>query len=124
MPTSLRLLSCFYILLLIIAVWRFVDTNSLEVFTLGVLPVLYGIWKVKPWTLIALRAYLVCQTLAFSALAVTAIIAYVLTPQDVKVVFKGQNIPMFPLILGICGLLAFQWWAAFNNKNISFFKNL
>ena len=123
MPFSLRLLSFFYVLVVIIAAWRFVDTHSLEVFTLGVLPVLYGIWKVKSWTLIVLRIYLACQTLGLAALGMTAIIAYQLTPQDVVVMFKGHQIPMLPLVVTTLGLLVFQWWVAFNPNCNSFFEN-
>ena len=123
MPFSLRLLSFFYVLVIVAAVWRFIDTNSLEVFTLGVLPVLYGIWKVQPWTLIVLRIYLACQTLGLAALGMTAIIAYQLTPQDVTVIFKGHQIPMLPLVATTIGLLAFQWWVAFNHSSKNYFKN-
>ncbi|MBM7073241.1 hypothetical protein JQC92_14590 [Shewanella sp. 202IG2-18] len=122
MPLSLRILSIFYVLIVIAAVWRFVDANSLEMFTVGVLPVLYGVWRVESWTLIVLRVYLACQTLGVVALGATAVIAYQITPEDVKVVFEGHTIPMLPLVVAIIGFLSFQWWVAFSVKNIKYFK--
>ncbi|RYV03467.1 hypothetical protein SOPP22_04165 [Shewanella sp. OPT22] len=122
MPFSLRILSVLYVFIVVAAVWRFVDANSIEVFTVGVLPVLYGIWRVESWTLIVLRIYLACQTLGVVALGAAAVIAYQITPEDVKVVFEGHNIPMLPLVVAIIGLLSFQWWVAFSAQNIKYFK--
>ncbi|WP_133405653.1 hypothetical protein [Parashewanella tropica] len=119
---SLKVLTALYILVLLAAIWRFLDTSRLELFTLGVIPVLYGIFKDKAWTLICLRVYLAIQILGVSALAMTAIIAYQITPQDVAVNFKGMNIPLLPLSISVVLLLIFQLWVAFSKENRQYFS--
>lgn len=89
-------------------------TQSLDVFTLGVLPVLVGILIRAPWSSLVLKIYIGMQTLGFSALGITAIIAYRITPEDVKVVVSGHNIPMLPLTVSIIVILLVQYWIAFS----------
>ncbi|MCH1930887.1 hypothetical protein L9G16_11885 [Shewanella sp. A25] len=114
MPKRLMLLSLLYTLFAFVALWRAVATASFDLFTLGVLPVLAGIMMRAPWASVVLKVYLGLQTLGFAALGITAIIAYRVTPEDVKVIFAGHNIPMLPLILSITVLLLVQYWIAFS----------
>lgn len=110
MPKRLILLIALYCLISIVALWRAIATQSFDLFTLGVLPVLVGILVRAPWSSLVLKIYLGMQTLGFSALGITAIIAYRITPQDVKVVFAGHNIPIQPLVICIISLLLVQYW--------------
>ncbi|MDH1625004.1 hypothetical protein FJD32_020285 [Shewanella sp. LC6] len=114
MPKRLILLITLYTLFAIVALLRAVATTSFDLFTLGVLPVLFGILTQAPWSSLVLKIYIGLQTLGLSALGVTAIIAYQITPQDVKVVVEGHNIPMLPLVLSIIALLLVQYWIAFS----------
>lgn len=114
MPKRLILLVVLYCLISIAALWRAIATQSFDLFTLGVLPVLAGIIMRAPWSSLVLKIYLGMQTLGFSALGITAIIAYRITPEDVNVVFAGHNIPMLPLTIGIMSLLLVQYWIAFS----------
>lgn len=114
MPKRLILLIALYTLFAIVALLRAVATASFDLFTLGVFPVLFGILTQAPWSSLVLKIYLGLQTLGLSALGVTAIIAYRITPQDVKVVIEGHNIPMLPLVLSIIALLLVQYWIAFS----------
>ncbi|MGI2204206.1 hypothetical protein ACROAH_09935 [Shewanella oncorhynchi] len=114
MPKRLILLITLYCLFSIAALWRTVMTQSLDVFTLGVLPVLVGILIRAPWSSLVLKIYIGMQTLGFSALGITAIIAYRITPEDVKVVVSGHNIPMLPLTVSIIVILLVQYWIAFS----------
>lgn len=114
MPKRLILLVALYCLISIAALWRAIATQSFDLFTLGVLPVLAGIIMRAPWSSLVLKIYLGMQTLGFSALGITAIIAYRITPEDVKVVFAGQNIPIQPLVISVISLLLVQYWVAFS----------
>lgn len=114
MPKRLILLTALYCLFSIVALWRAITTRSFDLFTLGVLPVLVGILMRAPWSSLVLKIYLGMQTLGFSALGITAVIAYRITPEDVKVFFAGKQIPMLPLVIGIIAMLLVQYWAAFS----------
>ena len=114
MPKRLILLITLYTLFAIVALLRAVATGSFDLFSLGVLPVLFGILTQAPWSSLVLKIYIGLQTLGLSALGVTAIIAYQITPQDVKVVIEGHNIPMLPLVISIISLLMIQYWIAFS----------
>ncbi|QYJ79255.1 hypothetical protein [Shewanella acanthi] len=114
MPKRLLLLILLYTLFAIVALWRAVATASFDLFTLGVLPVLAGIMMRAPWASVVLKVYLALQTLGFTALGITAIIAYRVTPEDVKVILAGHNIPMLPLVASIILLLLIQYWIAFS----------
>ncbi len=113
---SLVLLIALYCVLSIAAIWRAIDIASLDLFSLGVVPVLIGILIRAPWSAIVLKIYVILQTLGLSALGVTAILAYQITPEDVKVVVSGNDIPMLPLILVIIALVIFQFSVAFSAK--------
>lgn len=113
LPRPLLILILLYLLLATGALWRAFASQSLDLFTLGILPVLAGLLLRTPWASLVLKIYLGLQTLGFAALGVVAFIAWRITPQDVKVEFMGQNIPMLPLILGIILLLAWQYAVAF-----------
>jgi len=114
-PTpALSIIMLLYAILAIVALWRAVSIQAIDLFSLGVLPVLLGLAMRTAWAGIAFKVYLFIQTLGLAALAGTAIIAYQITPDDVKVVLNNQEISV-PLI-AVSGvlLLAFQFWVAFS----------
>ncbi|SIQ93351.1 hypothetical protein SAMN05421840_10639 [Shewanella morhuae] len=88
--------------------------QSFDIFTLSVFPVLIGMLMRTPWSSLMLKIFIGMQTLGFSALAITAIIAYRITPEDVKVVISGHNIPILPLTASMIFILLIQYWAAFS----------
>jgi hypothetical protein len=45
----------------------------------------------------------------------TAVIAYQITPEDVKLVFQGYDIPLIPLWLLLLSVVVFQWWVGLSN---------
>lgn len=115
-PTpALSIIMLLYAMLAIVALWRAVSIQAIDLFSLGVIPVLLGLAMRTSWAGIAFKVYLFIQTLGLAALAGTAIIAYQITPDEVKVVLNNQEIPV-PLI-AVSGLLllAFQFWVAFSN---------
>jgi hypothetical protein len=83
---------------------------------MGVLPVLVGLLIQARWAKVVLFFHLGLQTLVFVALSTTAIIAYQITPEDVKLEFAGHNIPIALAVGCAIGLLAIQWWAALHLK--------
>ncbi len=119
-PLPLLLLMLMYLLLAIVALWRAIDTQSMDLFSLGVIPVLIGMVLKAKWATVVLKVYIAIQALGFSALATTAILAYQISPEDVKVVVDGQSIPI-PLIAAIAILLlAFQLFIAFSKSTKSY----
>ncbi|GIU38743.1 hypothetical protein [Shewanella colwelliana] len=113
-PTlALSLLIALYLVIAVIALWRTIDTQAMDLFSLGVLPVLIGLYLRASWAGVVLKVYIAIQTLGFTALATTGIIAYQITPEDVKVVFNGQELPLPLIAILVVSLLAFQWWVAF-----------
>ncbi|RTR31192.1 hypothetical protein [Shewanella atlantica] len=114
-PTpALSIIMLLYAIFAIIAIWRALSIQAIDLFSLGVIPVLVGLAMRTSWAGIAFKVYLFIQTLGLAALAGAAIIAYQITPEDVKVVINNQEIPV-PLI-AVSGvlLLAFQFWVAFS----------
>lgn len=116
----LILLIILYVIFSAAAIWRAVQSQSLDLFTLGVIPVLVGILVRAPWASVVLKIYVALETLGLCALAITAIIAYQLTPEDVKVIVNGHNIPILPLVSSIILLLAFQYWVAFSHSTAQY----
>ena len=114
-PTfALSLIMILYAVLAAIATWRAINIQVFDLFSFGVVPVLFGLMLRTSWASIAFKVYLAIQTLGLTALAGTAIIAYQISPQDVKVVFNNVEIPV-PLIAITASLaLAFQFWVAFS----------
>ncbi len=92
-PIPLVLLCILYLVLAVVALWRTISTGAVDLFTLGVIPVLVGIVMRTSWSLWALRIYLFIQTLGLMAFATTALVALQITPQDVKLELAGRNIP-------------------------------
>lgn len=115
-PLPLSLLMALYVVLAIGAIWRTVSLGGIDIFTFGVVPVLIGLLIRAPWAAIVLKIYIALQTLGFGALAVTAIIAYQITPEDVKVVIQGTSIPMPLVAISIVVLLGLQYWVAFKKS--------
>ncbi|MGL5359945.1 MAG: hypothetical protein ACRDBI_09570 [Shewanella sp.] len=114
MPKRLVLLIALYCLVSIAALLRAYSTQSFDLFSLGVLPVLVGLLIRAPWASLVLKIYLGMQTLGFSALGITAILAYRISPEEVKVMFAGEQLPMLPLVCSIIALLLLQYWIAFS----------
>ncbi|MBE7214488.1 hypothetical protein MK852_05315 [Shewanella benthica] len=111
-PLGLSILMFLYFALALVALFRAVNTQAVDLFSLGVIPVLIGLVLRTNWASIVFKVYLGIQTLGLSALGGTAIIAYQISPQDVKVILDGHDIPV-PLIAIIAGLLlSFQIYLA------------
>ncbi|WP_110455734.1 hypothetical protein [Shewanella algidipiscicola] len=113
---AMLLLICLYLVTSVIAVWRTLATQSLDLFTIGVIPVVIGLLLRAEWAGLLLKIYIAIQTIAFSALGMTAVIAYQITPEEVKVVFKGQQISISLIVVVVSLLLLFQWWVALSKS--------
>lgn len=122
-PLPLMLLFILYGLVAIFAIVRSINIHAVDLFTLGVIPVMAGLIIRSPWAGIVFKLYLVLQTLGFAAFGMTALIAYQLTPEDVKVIFNGHNIPMPYLIPTVCIALIFQYWIAFSRTTKNYLTN-
>lgn len=116
-PTlALSLIMILYAVLATIATWRAINIQVIDLFSFGVIPVLFGLLLRTSWAGIVFKVYLAIQTLGLTAFAGTTIIAYQISPQDVKVVFNNVEIPV-PLIAAIASLtLVFQFWVAFSTS--------
>ncbi|AXQ14602.1 hypothetical protein AYI72_03910 [Shewanella algae] len=121
-PIPLVLLCILYLVLAVVALWRTISTGAVDLFTLGVIPVLVGIVMRTSWSLWALRIYLFIQTLGLMAFATTALVALQITPQDVKLELAGRNIPLLPLATVLLALLLFQYWVAFSGRTKRFLQ--
>lgn len=105
-----------YALVAIAALWRTFTTLNFDLLTLGVFPVLYGLITRQFWAAVVLKIYLAIQTVALLALATAAVIAYQITPEDVKVIYQGQNIPISAIVAIAIVVMSFQYWIAFSHK--------
>jgi hypothetical protein len=115
MPIRVMLLISLYVVLTLVAIWRAITFQAFDLLTLGVIPMLIGIVQRAAWTKILLLSYVSLQTLGLAAMTTTAVIAYQITPDDVKLVFQGYNIPLIPLWLLLLSLVVFQWWVGLSN---------
>ena len=116
-PTlALSIIMILYAIIAVIATWRAINIQVIDLFSFGVLPVLIGLIYRASWAGIAFKVYLAIQTLGLTALAGTAIIAYQISPQDVKVVFNGYDIPVSLIAITASFTLAFQFWVAFSKS--------
>ena len=111
-PLRFSLLVSLYAIFCGIALWRAVTFQAFDLLTIGVFPVLAGLLLKTPWAKVVLITYVALQTLGFLAMSSTAVIAYLITPEDVKIEFMGYNIPIVPLAFSVLGLIVFQWWVA------------
>ncbi|MGS0682556.1 hypothetical protein ACVBIL_15510 [Shewanella sp. 125m-7] len=118
----LAILMFLYALLAVAAIWRTFTTQSFDLLTLGVFPVLYGLIMRQFWAAVVLKIYLAIQTVALLALATAAVIAYQITPEDVKVVYEGQNIPIGGIVIAAIIAMTFQYWVAFSAKTRQYLK--
>lgn len=118
----LAILMFLYALLAIAALWRTLSTQAFDLLTLGVFPVLYGLIMRRFWAGVVLKIYLAIQTVALLALATAAIIAYQITPEDVVVIVKGQNIPISAIVVAALTAMTFQFWVAFSPKTRLYLK--
>jgi hypothetical protein len=115
MPIRVMLLISLYVVLTIIAIWRATTYQAYDLLTLGVIPVFIGLIRRASWTKVLLISYVGLQTLGLTAITTTAIIAYQITPDDVKLVFQGYDIPLIPLWLLLLSVVVFQWWVGLSN---------
>ena len=115
-PVPLLLLIVAYFFVAVFAIIRSINIHSIDLFTLGVIPVIAGLLFRTTWASIVFKLYLAIQTLGFVAFGITAIVAYQVTPEDVKVVFNEHIIPMQYLVPTILFALIFQYWVAFSSK--------
>lgn len=118
----LAILMALYVLLAFAALWRTATTQTFDLFTLGVFPVLYGLILRRFWAEVLLKIYLVIQTVALLALATAAIIAYQITPEDVKVIFQGRDIPISAIVISALIAMSFQYSVAFSQKTKNYLK--
>ena len=118
----LAILMFLYTLLAVAALWRTFTTQAFDLLTLGVFPVLYGLFMRRFWAGVVLKIYLTIQTVALLALATAAVIAYQITPEDVKVIFNGHNIPISAIVVAALIAMTFQFWVAFSPKTRSYLK--
>ncbi|MCL1146492.1 hypothetical protein AB4298_14125 [Shewanella sp. 10N.261.52.F9] len=105
-----------YALLAVAALWRTFTMQTFDLLTLGVFPVLYGLITRQFWAAVVLKIYLAIQTVALLALATAAVIAYQITPEDVKVIYQGRNIPISGIVVTAVIVMSFQYWIAFSHK--------
>lgn len=115
MPIRIRLLISLYAVVCVIAIWRTTTFQSFDLLTLGLIPALIGLVKRAAWTKVLLLSYASLQTIGLAAITTTAIIAYKITPDDVKLVFLGYNIPLIPLWILLLSIVVFQWWVGLSN---------
>ncbi|WP_299491341.1 hypothetical protein [uncultured Shewanella sp.] len=115
-PLPLLLLLTLYLIVAIFAIIRSINIQAVDLFTLGVIPVIVGLVLRTPWASIIFKLYLAIQTLGFIAFGITALVAYQVTPEDVKVIFNDRLIPMQYLIPAIFCALTFQYWVAFSRQ--------
>ncbi|GIU50001.1 MULTISPECIES: hypothetical protein [Shewanella] len=114
----------FYVLLSILALLRSYSIQGIDLFTIGVIPVLFGLIKRSHWAGMVFKIYLGIQTLAALALTTTAVIAYQITPEDVKVEFNGINIPISAIALSVFIILGFQYWVALSKKTKEYLQQV
>ncbi|UCX03483.1 hypothetical protein [Shewanella glacialimarina] len=123
-PLGIILLTALYSLFTIIALWRATQYATFDILTLGVLPVLVGLLIRAKWAKIVLFFHLGLQTLVLIAMGATALIAYQITPEDVKIEFNGQIIPIWIVASAAISLVTLQWWAALNHKARQYLNNI
>ncbi|NKF49392.1 hypothetical protein G3R49_02195 [Shewanella sp. WXL01] len=123
MPFRLRVLFIIYVLVAIGCLWRAVTFNAFDLLTIGVFPVLVGLWYQSKWAHVVLYVYISLQSLGVIAMSVVALIALQITPEDVKLEFQGSNIPLIPLAIGLYSLVIFQWWVALSKVSKQYLAN-
>ncbi|WP_244212494.1 hypothetical protein [Shewanella livingstonensis] len=120
MPIRVVLLISLYVLLTIIALWRAVSFEAYDLLTLGGIPIFIGFIKRAAWAKVLLLSYVGLQTLGLAAITTTAVIAYQITPEDVKLVFQGYDIPLIPLWFFLLSVMVFQWWVGLSNATCNY----
>ncbi|MCL1141170.1 hypothetical protein [Shewanella gaetbuli] len=121
-PAAITFLIVLYSIFTAIALYRVVQFSAFDILSLAVIPVLIGLVIKAKWTKVALFFHLGLQTLVFLALSSTALIAYQITPEDVKLEFGGYNIPVLPVAGLSLLLLCTQWWAALTYHSRQYLK--
>ncbi len=122
-PFPLFLLIIAYVCVTIFAIIRSINIHAIDLFTLGVIPVIFGLVLRTSWAGIVFKLYLVIQTLGFVAFGITALVAYQITPEDVKVVLNDRLIPMQYLVPTIICALIFQYWVAFSSQTQNYLSD-
>jgi hypothetical protein len=114
-PMPLLLLMALYTLFAIAAIVRAYATHTVDMFSLGVIPVLLGLVLRASWASLVLKIYIGLETLGLSALGVVAIIAHYVSPELIaNLQFMGHAISIpWVAVLSLC-LITAQLWVAFH----------
>ncbi|WP_259394795.1 hypothetical protein [Shewanella sp. SR44-3] len=116
-PAPLTLLMALYALLGIAAIARAVTTQTVDMFSLGVIPVLIGLLWRASWASLVLKIYIGLETLGLSALGIVAIVAHYVSPKTIENV-RFMDLPIsIPWVALLCvGLITAQVWVAFHSS--------
>jgi hypothetical protein len=109
----LLLLMALYSLFAIAAIIRAYATQTVDMFSLGVIPVLIGLICRAPWASLVLKIYIGLETLGLSALGIIAIVAHYVSP-DLIANLQFMNHPISIPWIAILSLflIAAQLWVA------------
>ncbi|MBV7317540.1 hypothetical protein [Shewanella sp. NIFS-20-20] len=123
-PWPITSLSICYFIAAILGISYAIISGNINLFSLGMIPVLAGIYLRADWGLLVLRVYIAIQGLAIIAFATTAVIAWQITPEDVIVQWHGTIIPLW-LVASVAILTQIlQWFVAFNSSTKVYFQSI
>lgn len=112
-PLLLGLLMCLYGVLASLAIWRTFATSSMDIFSLGVIPVLLGLIYRASWASLVLKIYIGLETLGLSALGIVALVIYKVTPKEIEnLSFMGHKLSISYIAIVSVSLIALQVWIA------------
>ncbi|CAM4067151.1 hypothetical protein SHDE107825_02440 [Shewanella denitrificans] len=117
----LLLLMALYTLFAIAAIIRAFTTQTVDMFSLGVIPVLIGlIWRAS-WASLVLKIYIGLETLGLSALGIVAIVAHYVSPETIENV-RFMDLPIsIPWVALMCVcLIAAQIWIALHPSTLAY----
>ncbi|QDF65946.1 hypothetical protein FJQ87_03990 [Shewanella sp. SNU WT4] len=121
-PWPIASLTICYLLAATLGMTYAITSANLNLFSLGMIPVLVGIYLRADWGLLLLRLYIAIQALAIMALATTAVIAWQINPKEVVVQWNGIVIPIGLVIASAIISQVLQWQVAFSASTRNFFK--
>jgi hypothetical protein len=112
-PMPLLLLMALYTLFAIAALVRAYVTQTVDMFSLGVIPVLIGLVLRAAWASLVLKIYIGLEALGLSALGIVAIVAHYVSPKTIENV-RFMDLPIsIPWIAVLClCLIVAQLWVA------------
>ncbi|WP_394130243.1 hypothetical protein [Shewanella maritima] len=112
MPVRMSFIFVLYTVLAIITLWRTATFSAYDLLSIAVFPVIIGLWIKAQWARVVWFMFIIIQSIGLIAMSVVALIAYQITPEDVKLTFMGINIPVIPFGFTLLALIIFQWWVA------------